>query len=160
MHSAGLNAGTVIDTNFLYWALGAVMSKYRYLLKENGFGGTIYGKASVHNVWRRIPFLDLEGYAEFMAHHGVPVIQDVEAIAPPGTDPTTLVEIDWREFSDEDHGWPAVSAFKLWAPILTALGLPTQPIFALHTDKFVERFDEVWELAERAKQAQGLRKPT
>src|SRR5207302_3382711 len=108
----------------------------------------------------RVPYLELEGYAEFLSGHGVPLIQDYDAMTPPGTDPNTLVEIDWRDFSasHDDQVWQVSASFQLWRSILSALGLPFQTIFAPHTDKFTRRFDEVWELTERVKEAHRMRK--
>jgi hypothetical protein len=122
-----LEAGWVLDLNILFHLLSSIICKHRLLQAEDGNKGAFYAKASLDNIWRRIPFLDTPGYAKFLSQCNIPVVQDETSLAPPETDLESLVELSWREYSsdgNDDLVWRLKSAFLIFTHIVVALGLP------------------------------------
>lgn len=150
-----MSAGKVLDTNFLFASISSVLKKYRLFARSSGWPVNFYAKALLHNVWRRVPFLDTKGYSEFVAIHNLPVIQDETVIAPPETSPESLVELSWRFYdnSKEDELWIFQTTFAILAPILWGLGLPPQKAIGVAGDDIMEIFD----LVGRALEVQKVR---
>lgn len=145
-----LKQGIILDTNYLFPFLCSVLRKFRYLISEEGYSGTFYAKATLQNIWRRIPFLDLKGYPAFLTMHGIPLIQEHSAIVPAGTDVETFIELEWRDFdtSMDDTRWEFSCAHKIFDHVLRGLGLPSAKILLFPDDSSIT---EIFELNDRAK---------
>lgn len=152
-----LTEGTILDTNYLFPILCSVLCKFRYLISDEGYSGTFYAKATLQNIWRRVPFLDLIGYPEFLSLHGIPVIQEHSATVPPGTEFETFIELVWREFSEstDDTLWEISCAHKIFDHVLRGLGLPSAKILLFPDDSSIM---EIFELNDRAKEVSQKRK--
>ena len=83
----GLEDSRVLDLNMLLFVLIAVVSRHRTLAGFAGVKGPFYIKANIENVWRAIPFLDIEEYLTHVNTFDVPVIQDSDLTAPYGALP-------------------------------------------------------------------------
>ncbi len=129
LEAARMEAGRVVDACAMFVALISLMNKHRRLTKASGIRGPYFAKARLQNIWRTVPFWDSEKYLEFIRLHGLPVVQDDEAMAPPGIDYDSLAEVPARAFrSDRVMSW--ASAAKdvglLFGTVLAALGVPPQ----------------------------------
>lgn len=113
----------MVDVNQLILFVLCVFGRQRQLMEAGNIRGPFYAKAALHNMWRRIPFLDTAAFIRFVDMHGFPVIQFNDEFAPPGKTYDSL-----RLIPDEET--PGVGsqqirdALHLTADIFRALGLP------------------------------------
>lgn len=135
------NHSYVLDLNELYIILMAVLDQNRKLLEISGLRGPYYAKAILRNVWRRIPFIDIELFIHFIQKCGMPVIQFETQYTPSGKDFETLVrlpDIDYQPTSNIDTSQNNSNALpEVWVNdvagifghIINGLGLPFSAIF-------------------------------
>jgi hypothetical protein len=122
----------LLDLNQLMFAVMAVVDQQKRLMTRGDIKGPLYAKAALHNIWRRIPFLDTETYVRFVSKHGFPVIQFTNEYAPPDTTFESLLLIPESESQDESEHLnnQARSGAVVLAHILNAVGLPIEFIVA------------------------------
>lgn len=87
----------ILDLNILYSFLHSVLEKHRTLANQSNIKGPFYVKAHLENTWRTVPFLDLSFFIEHTKKYGVPVVQDDNVLAPPGTDLDEFIQLKQRE---------------------------------------------------------------
>lgn len=153
-----INAGLVLDVNLLYRIIALAIHRHRLLVGETSVGGPFYVKARLQNIWRRIPFIDSTGYIDFVNSYGIPLVQDTNAFAPPGTTlnccnilpirvpplSSPTAEQEQKEFIDA-----YVDAIHILFDILIVLGIP-------HT-VIKESAGDLLSLADRALAVQSRR---
>jgi hypothetical protein len=146
----GLNSGWLVDLSQLYSLLGSLTVRLFTLLEAQGQDLPVFLKAQIIGAWRRVPFLDLPDFMHFVERYGIPVIQDEECFAPPGTDPDTCLEL--TPFDDEagqPQKNPYLSAGVIFATICLALGVP-HSIFWFHQDAEEGALERLLKLGPRA----------
>ena len=144
-----LASGGVLDLNLLFHILMALKSKHITLVTEDGYSGLAYAKVHLENVWRRIPFLDTDSYVLFLKKHGMPVIQEAEAFAPPGRGPETLVKLSVSQVAG---GVCMEGLGELLISVAAALGLPFDM-----TAKSLNELDELESRAVSVQKARSLK---
>lgn len=125
------NAGQILDLNQLAFAVSAVLAQQRRLMAQGGIESMpLYGKVSLHNMWRRIPFLDTDAYVRFITKHGFPVIQDSSSFVPPDTSFESLMPMQNKEMQTEEEALitQIENAGELIISCLNALGIPNSAI--------------------------------
>ena len=80
----GLNLASVLDLNQVMMIALNVIVKHRRLARRAGVYGPFYIKAYIENVWRTVPFLDLDGFIQATKVYGFPLIQESEMLVPIG----------------------------------------------------------------------------
>lgn len=118
----------VLDLNLLPWVIGGCIKKHWALTAAGGVPGPFYAKVHAVNVWRRIPFLDTAAFIAYIESHGVPVIQDEDAFAPPGVTVESLLEVASGPTEDERDEVVTRIGLEILAEVFVALGLPWQVI--------------------------------
>ena len=122
----------LVDLNQLIVVIVATIAQQRQLMKNGLIKGLLYAKVALHNIGRRIPFIDTETYIDFVHQNGLPVIQSNGAFAPPGKTFETLRMISEKQGTTENEQELLVNqyveAFSLIADTLDALGLPREVI--------------------------------
>jgi len=151
LRSSDFKPCRVLDLNFLCVSLQSILIQHRVLAAADGVFGPFYFRASLDNTWRRIPFLDLQSYNDWIGKVGVPVVQDGSALAPEGTDYAGMVEIPERAEDLLSAATAAKDAILPLIAILRALGIPPEVL--------INSEGEFLMLVERAKEAQKLRTP-
>lgn len=144
LESGGLKYGAVIDLCVVFDALAAIMTKHRRLAHADRIDGPFYAKAQLQNIWRRVPFWDSQGYVDFLAAHGLPVLQEGRVMAPPGTDHESLVMLPQRRFratAPTSLRALARDVAPLFGAIVASLGIPPRLIAD----------DEILEVGQRAR---------
>ena len=56
----GMRAARILDLNIVLDLCIAIMVRHRMLVRLSGINGPFYLKAHLENVWRTIPFMDLQ----------------------------------------------------------------------------------------------------
>lgn len=141
----------ILDVNLLIFLVIAAFNQQTRLMDRGGIKGPLYTKATLHNVWRRIPFLDTESYIQFIEKHGIPLIQFENELIPPGKTFDSLVP-PFKDLSPDIDNPIIIQSLKaapLLASISNALGIPNA-VGILKTDEW-------WEAAQRAQQVNKLR---
>lgn len=125
----------LLDINQLFVLITAVVAQQRRLMEATKTSDQLYSKAVLHNVWRRVPFLDTESYIEFVRANGFPVLQCSDAFAPPGTSYESLSQLTPRQVNRELEPNTKqlveqyMDALPLFAAIVVAVGLPPEMVF-------------------------------
>jgi len=125
----------LLDINQLFTAVAAVVAQQRRLMETTKTSDQLYSKAVLHNVWRRVPFLDTESYIEFVKSNGFPVLQCSDEFAPPGTSYESLSQLTPRQVNGElepntkQLAEQYMDALPLFAAIVVAVGLPPEMVF-------------------------------
>ena len=65
----------VVDLNQLFGVLAAMEGKHMLVNQRIGYGGGHLVRVAVEGAWRRLPFLDMQAYIEFVKSYGCPVPQ-------------------------------------------------------------------------------------
>ena len=74
----------VLDLNMLFAAVLALVSQHQRLIQLAGPDHPYQAKIRLRNIWRRIPFLDLALYRDFVQNYGLPISQVEHVLIPPG----------------------------------------------------------------------------
>jgi hypothetical protein len=115
----------VLDATQIYLLLLCVLSKDRSLrAAELLLSMTVFAKAVLDGVWRRLPFVDTPGFVKQIGDYGIPVIQANRQVVP-GVDPMALLELrpikdppDQVIYADQ---W--ANATLLFTALASALGI-------------------------------------
>jgi hypothetical protein len=137
--------GAIVDVGVMLPLLMAVVSTHRRLAKAANLLGPFSAKVHLHNVRRRVPFVDAPAYVEFVEKFGPPVIQSESTFAPPGTSPSSLILLQEHEVDPAAQMGEFLRDLKECLPIFSemveAFGIPagillSQPKeFYLATDR-------------------------
>lgn len=120
--------GSIIDVNHLLFLVIASFGQHKKLMIEGGIKGPLYAKVGIHNVWRRIPFLDAEEYHLLIAKNGLPVIQFEDAFIPPYKSFDSLKLIISK--SDDPLESQVNEGSQIVFDILNGLGIPASKSMA------------------------------
>ena len=123
--SNGLFGVRVLNLNFLFGGLGAIMARHRTLAGNAKIRGPFYIKARLENVWRTTLFIDIPGYMTHIADYGVPVVQNADMLVPPGASLESFIlspELDY--VPEEAKPILEDGRLRLWVEIMQALGIP------------------------------------
>ncbi len=139
----------ILDLNFMCVGLQCAIIQHRVLAADDGVFGPFYFRAFIESTWRRIPFLDLDSYVDWIKVAGVPVVQDSGALAPMGTDYAGMVALPERTDGFLAAATAAIDALLPFVAILRALGVPPEVLINSDGDFLL--------LVEHAKEVQKLR---
>lgn len=125
LNAIGLRTAKILNLNLLLTLLGVIMSRHRRIVGQSGVRGPFYIKARIENVWRAVPFLDLDNYLKHIREFGFPVVQESELIVPRGR------SLESFEVSPE-HDCPQSEPMEIgssgsvgiWLEVMMALGIP------------------------------------
>ena len=116
----------IVDLNSMLHTLIAIVSKYRRLLKLVDADGRFYFKARLLNVWRILPFIDIETVLDEFKEYGLPMILDSKVTIPIGNDSESFMLATEPEIKDgEHHQEPVINSFQasiMFMMIATAFG--------------------------------------
>jgi len=146
----------VVDLNYLFSVLIGVVEIQRRLMDKAGWKHGYYGKARLLNVWRSVPFLDVESVLDGFEKHGIPMCLDSKVTTPDGLSPETFAKIDVLPHIDNAHAQVVLETFALFAPIARAFGLPVW-IDPKPDDTVVPYFEELQAAGRRAMEVQRRR---
>lgn len=133
-----LRSSFVIDLNLLLSVAISILGQNRDLLVKSGIHGSYFVKAALHNVWRKIPFIDTKLYMDFIERHGIPILQYGEEYSPPGKTFESLVQLQdiGRPATDqsEKSDLVVIDVGRVLRPIFNCLGLPLSAVFVEDND--------------------------
>lgn len=114
----------VVNLNYVFLILLSVIGSQRALQRNAGWPLDFHIKVKLLNVWRSIPFLDIDYFIRHIETHGIPVCLTEHCTSPPGSHPDTFVLI--KDHPDESHEQKIITVQTLWAfmPIAEAFGIP------------------------------------
>lgn len=98
----GLGAARILDLNQLLPLALQMVIRHRILAKQANVNGPFYVKIHIENVWRTIPFIDLDGYFQNTVEYGFPLVQDTNLVVPTaGGALNTFISLAERDISSE-----------------------------------------------------------
>ena len=128
LRAHGYHSPRVTDLNFLMNLVLDFVAKYRCLLElANTEKRSFYFKARVLNVWRSLPFVDVEGIIDEYEKYGLPICLDSEVTYPHGHGPDSfklLTEGDGNSSVSGDAAACTLQAQVMFIWIALALGVP------------------------------------
>lgn len=127
LKAQGYQSPRVADFNLLMNLLLDFVAKYRCLLElANAETRDFYFKARVLNVWRTLPFVDVEGIVDEYEKYGLPICMDSEVTYPEGDEPDSFQLLKGGDKRpDESRASAAVlQAQLMFTWIALALGVP------------------------------------
>ena len=115
----------IADLNMMISVLTAVVAKYRRLLKFVDTNQSFYFKARVINVWRILPFIDIDTILNECKQYGLPMIIDSEMTIPPGNDPGSFMVVrePKTKDGDQEHVISSSQGFIIFTQLARAFGL-------------------------------------
>ena len=144
LEASNYAAPRVVDLNLLFNLLIGLVETQRRLLAEAKWTKPYFIKAKLLNVWRTIPFLDVDHIIEGFEADGLPVCLDKIVTTPPGSDPDTFQKVEaFVTITDEDgeRADIVIQALTILQPIARAWGLS----FALDADRYPDTFRKLHE---------------
>jgi hypothetical protein len=94
-------------------ALTGIVARHRSLAMHAGVPGPFYVKAHLENVWRTVPFLDMEKFMVYVHENGIPVVQEEDVLSPPGTALETFVLLPEKTELSEDIKDSLIDAIRI-----------------------------------------------
>lgn len=149
----------VVDLSILYSALIGVVEIQRRILAKAGYTRKYFAKTCLLNVWRTVPFLDVESIIDDFAKFGVPMCLDRVVISPPSTHPDSFIKVEHSDEIGSEYAQILGEAAALLAPIAQAYGIQI-PFDDDENDdgqKFLTFLRELQEAGNRAMEVQRLR---
>lgn len=122
--SANVVTGKIVDLNFIFNAMMGIIESQRALQEEAGWPLNFHIKIKLLNVWRTIPFLDVDYFIRHLRENGLPVCLTSKSISPPGHHPDTFRHVT------SDHGdlpkdaSVTLQTMSCFLPIAEAFGFP------------------------------------
>ena len=156
----------ITDLNFLMNILAATLKQYRSLLMLAEAEGHFYFKVRALNVWRLLPFLDIETVMDEYKEHGLPILMDSTVTYPAGEQPESFkrVAVPFEELEEEleseasrEEATIRVQAQLVCAFIANALGVPIVIQGETNADTKIVSFDDLIDAGFRARKAQENR---
>lgn len=126
LQATSYSSPRVVDLNFVFSLLVGVVEIQRRLLAEANWTKPYFVKARLLNVWRTVPFLDVDAVLEGFEADGLPVCLDDVVTAPSGTDPETFQKVSQMAEVKGEEARILLQALVMFAPIARAWGLPLQ----------------------------------
>jgi hypothetical protein len=119
------SAPKIVDLNYLFNVLCGVAKIQEQLCKLAGWAGNYHVKAKLLNVWRTIPYVDVQEVIHRFSKYGPPMCLDTIASLPRGTGPDNYIEIQrhYPEIED-DQAKVFIQALRLFEPIALSFGIP------------------------------------
>ena len=117
----------IADLNFLMSLMVDFVAKYRRLLRLAEAGGDFHFKVRMLNVWRVLPFVDIDAVLNEYEKYGLPIAMDSVVMYPPGRGPDSfqfleLKNFPFEELEEADAG--LVQALLMFTRTAVALGVP------------------------------------
>ena len=117
----------LLDLNQVFKATWAIASRHRELAGKANVYGPFYFKSYIENAWRKVPFLDMPSFLSHIRKFGLPVVQEENVLAPPGTDLKSFAVLSpypdyFEQTADLDQ--EINDAVTMTMPIFGALGIP------------------------------------
>ena len=120
-----LTTSRVLNLNILLPLLRVIFSRHRTLVGQANVRGPFYVKALIDNVWRTVPFVDVEEYITHVEEFDIPVVQDSRMLVPSGTSIGSFVmSPELENVPSESEGISDKGAIVIWVRIMEALGIP------------------------------------
>ena len=142
----------IADLNYVMSVLISVVSKYRRLLKLADLDGRFHFKARWLNVWRLLPFIDIETVLSDFKEYGLPMSLDSNVTVPIGEGPESFKLIPEFEKEDgENEKEEVISIFQahiIFALVTQAFGVTT--ISDDNSDINMIPYDELMATTDRA----------
>lgn len=117
-----LDHANIIDLNHVFGALLSVIETQQTLQRLAGWPSTFDIKIKILNVWRTIPFVDIEYFTSYMLKNGIPMNLANNVTTPVGTTPDTFHCVNGPNASEEFD--PISQSIMALLRIATAFGLP------------------------------------
>ena len=117
----------LLDLNLVFKATWAIAARQRELAAKADIVGPFYFKIYIENAWRKIPFLDMPSFLSHVQKFGIPVVQEDDVLAPPGTDLRsfgTLAPYQDYRGQTADARLEMADAVRMSVHIFDALGIP------------------------------------
>lgn len=114
----------VVDLNILFSALVGIVETQRRLLAKANWVKPYFVKARLLNVWRTVPFLDVDAVIDCFESDGLPVCLDGVVTTPTGSDPETFQKIEPMVDVESEEARILLQALVMLEPIARAWGLP------------------------------------
>ena len=160
----GFTSPKVVDLNVLLGILASVVAKYRSLQRLADAEGVFHYKASVLNVWRTSPFIDISSILKEFQKSGIPLVLDNKATVPHGTDPDSFNRAAEPSTNATDQQQEdqicKVEAFFMFATISPIFGISSISIDSqedTETNYDIVDFNELMKAGERAMVNQKIR---
>ena len=100
--AGGLESARVLDLRMVMPATLNVMLRHRRLAMQADVNGPFYVKIHIENVWRTIPFVDLEIFFQNTIVYGFPLVQDSDIVVPrAGGSLDTFIYLQERDITPE-----------------------------------------------------------
>ena len=115
----------VLNLNILLALLSEIMTRHRTIAGQSEVRGPFFIKARIENVWRVVPFIDVDDYMKHIIEFDFPVVQDRDLTVPKGASLETFIvspERDTVPTEPEKVGSPDLIDIGL--QIMQALGIP------------------------------------
>ena len=121
----------IADLNFLMGLMVDFAVKYRRLLRLAEAGGDFYFKVRMLNVWRVLPFVDVDAILNEYEKYGLPISMDRDVMYPTGKAPECFQLLEGKnnpvEEDDEAYSDSALmQALLMFTRTALALGVPVQ----------------------------------
>ncbi len=124
-----VRGGMLIDLSQLFAVLCGIFRRYHVIRQRLGIGYPIYAKARLYNMWRRVPFLDLSEYIEFVREHRLPIVQENVIYAPTGVTPESFQRfVPSTSVGTSEETKDYFDASVMLGLIAQAVGIPFQRI--------------------------------
>ena len=118
-----------LGLNLLLSLVGAIVSRHRRIVGQANVRGPFYIKARIENVWRAIPFVDIDEYMAHVKRFDFPVVQASDLMVPTGTSlETFVVSPELESVPAESEKITYVGPIEMWLEIMQALGIPGELI--------------------------------
>ena len=117
----------LLDLNQVFKATWAIATIHRRLAAKADIYGPFYFKSYIQNAWRKVPFLDMPSFLSHVQKFGVPVVQEDDVLAPPGTDLKSFETLSpYQNYCGPtaDLHLEINDAIKMSMHIFDALGIP------------------------------------
>jgi hypothetical protein len=123
VEEAKLSGVRFLDLNVLYVAVLGIAIRHREIVQNAGVTGPFFVKAHLQNVWRTVPFIDMEAYVTHVHDNGFPIVQEDDMLVPIGLDPVTFIELDECAVRPVPIVTQTKDSVSISIPVFQALGI-------------------------------------
>lgn len=166
LEEKGYGKPQIVDLNFLTSVLRATLKQYRSLLKLAEAEGHFHFKVRALNVWRLLPFLDIETVMDEYEEHGLPILMDRTVTYPAGEEPESFkrVAASFEELEEKlesqasrEEMTISIQSHLVCTYIANALGVPIISQGETNAETDIVPFDDLIDAGVRAGKVQENR---
>lgn len=122
--NAKIDEAKIVNLNYVYNAMMGIIESQRSFQTKAGWPLSFHVKIKAINIWRTIPFLDVDYFIDHIEQNGIPISLTSEGVSPPGYHPDTFKFVNNYPNDVSQEAIITLQTLASFVPIAETFGFP------------------------------------